>query len=64
MAGGKWKIPSGAWEFDTTASLQQVINAVNTLEPRPAFAVLGGDLVSPDLLERHRVWTPEEYESS
>ena len=64
MAGGKWKIPSGAWEFDTTASLQQVINAINTLEPRPAFAVLGGDLVSPDLLEGHRVWTSEEYESS
>jgi Icc protein len=64
MAGGKLKAPSGAWEFDTTASLQQVIDAVNTLEPRPAFAVLGGDLVSPDLLDRHRIWTSEEYESS
>jgi Icc protein len=64
MAGGKWQIPSGAWAYDTTASLQQVIDAVNTLAPRPAFAVLGGDLVSPDLLDRHRVWTPEEHESS
>jgi Icc protein len=64
MAGGKWLTPSGAWEYDTTASLQQVIEAVNTLAPRPAFAVIGGDLVSPDLLDRHRVWTPEEYESS
>jgi Icc protein len=64
MAGGKWRAPSGAWEYDTTASLQLVIEAVNTLEPLPAFAVLGGDLVSPDLLDRHRVWTPDEYESS
>jgi 3',5'-cyclic-AMP phosphodiesterase len=64
MAGGKWKARSGAWEYDTTASLQQVINAVNILQPRPAFAVLGGDLASPDLLDHHRVWTPEEYESS
>ena len=64
MAGGKWQARSGAWEFDTTASLQQVIDAVNILQPRPAFAVLGGDLASPDLLDHHRVWTPEEYESS
>lgn len=64
MAGGKWKTRSGGWEYDTTASLQQVIDAVNTLEPRPAFAVLGGDLASPDLLDHHRVWAPEEYDSS
>jgi Icc protein len=64
MAGGRWQARSGAWEFDTTASLQQVIDAVNTLEPRPAFAVFGGDLASPDLLEHHRVWGPEAYEAS
>jgi 3',5'-cyclic AMP phosphodiesterase CpdA len=64
MAGAKWAARSGAWEFDTTASLQQVIDAVNTLEPRPAFAVLEGDLASPDLLDHHRVWAPEEYEAS
>jgi len=64
MAGGKWQIPSGTWAYDTTASLQQVIDSVNTLEPRPACAVLGGDLVSPALLDRHRVWTPDEYEPS
>jgi Icc protein len=64
MVGGQWKASSGAWEVDTTASLQQVIEAVNTLEPRPAFAVLGGDLASPDILDHHRIWTPEEFESS
>lgn len=64
MAEGKWQARSGAWEYDTAASLQQVIAAINTLEPRPAFAVLGGDLASPDLLDHHRVWAPEEYTSS
>lgn len=64
VAEGKWKSRYGAGEYDTTASLQQVITVVNTLEPRPAFAVLGGDLASPDMQDHHRVWTPEEYESS
>jgi 3',5'-cyclic-AMP phosphodiesterase len=34
------------------------------LDPAPAFAVLGGDLASPDLIDRTRVLTAEEYEPS
>lgn len=49
---------------ETSASLRQVIDVLNTLEPQPAFAVIGGDLVSPDMLERQRTLTPEEYEPS
>ena len=64
MAGGKWKARSGVWEFDTNASLRQVIEAINTLEPRPAFAVLGGDLASPDLLDHDKAVTPEMYDPS
>lgn len=64
MAGGKWKDPWDGWEYDTEASLRRVIDAVNSLEPRPAFAVLGGDLASPDLLDPRRVWNPGEYEPS
>ena len=64
MAGGKLKARSGAWEFDTNASLRQVIEAINTLEPRPAFAVLGGDLASPDLLDHDKAVTPEMYDPS
>ena len=40
--------------FDTSASLQRVIAVLNALEPRPAFAVIGGDLVSPDIVDRNR----------
>jgi 3',5'-cyclic AMP phosphodiesterase CpdA len=57
MAGGTHRV-------DTTACLQRVIAVLNALEPRPAFAVIGGDLVSPDLLDRTRTWTAEEYEPS
>ena len=64
MAGGKWKARSGAWEFDTNVSLQEVVAAINTLQPRPAFAVFGGDLASPDLLDDHKVYTPEDYAPS
>jgi Icc protein len=64
MAGGRWKPRSGTFEFDTEASLRQVVEAVRTLDPAPAFAVLGGDLASPDLLDQSRTLTPEEYEPS
>jgi 3',5'-cyclic-AMP phosphodiesterase len=64
MTGGSWKPRGGAFEFDTDASLRQVVETVRTLYPAPAFAVLGGDLVSPDLLDRARVLTPDEYEPS
>jgi Icc protein len=64
MAGEKWKARTGAWEFDTAASLRQVVEAINTLEPRPAFAVLGGDLTSPDILDPRSANSPEAYEPS
>lgn len=55
MAGG-----SG----NTSASLRQVITVLNTLDPPPAFAVIGGDLVSPDMLDRQRTLRQEDYEPS
>lgn len=64
MAGARWKTRSGDFEFDTEASLRRVVEAVRTLDPAPAFAVLGGDLASPDLIDRTRVLTPEDYEPS
>ena len=50
--------------FDTSASLQRVVAVLNALEPRPAFAVIGGDLVSPDIVDRNRTLTAAEYEPS
>src|SRR5215813_8913051 len=38
MAGGT------LGHLDTSASLQRVIEVINALAPRPAFAVIGGDL--------------------
>jgi Icc protein len=64
MAGGKWKSTAGDFEFDTEASLRRVVEAVRGLDPAPAFAVLGGDLASPDILDRGRVLTATEYEPS
>lgn len=64
MAGGVWRSRSGAFEFDTEASLRRVVEAVRALDPAPAFAVLGGDLASPDLLHTDRVTTSAEYEPS
>jgi Icc protein len=52
------------WGLDTTETLRRVIGVLNGLEPRPAFGVIGGDLVSPDIVERSRPLTPEEYEPS
>jgi Icc protein len=51
-------------QVDTAACLRQVIDVLNAIEPRPAFAVIGGDLVSPSLLDRSRVLTPEDYAPS
>lgn len=64
MAGGAWRPSAGDFEFDTEASLRRVVEAVRALDPAPEFAVLGGDLASPDLLHRDRRLTPEEYEPS
>src|SRR5438034_4634356 len=50
MAGGTWRIRGGDVEFDTDASLRRVVEVVRALDPAPAFAVLGGDLASPDIL--------------
>jgi Icc protein len=63
MAGGLWHTRSG-FDFDTEASLRSVVDAVRRLDPAPAFAVLGGDLASPDLLDRQRTLTADEYEPS
>jgi Icc protein len=35
-------------DVDTIETLTRVVEAVNRLEPQPAFVVIGGDLVSPD----------------
>ena len=55
-------------EVDTCRSLERVVDAVNGLSPRPAFAIIGGDLVSPDVssdsIEGHRDATDAEYEAS
>ena len=64
MAGGKWLIRGTNTEFDTDASLCRVVETVRRLDPAPAFAVLGGDLASPDILHRDRSLTPAEYASS
>jgi Icc protein len=61
MAGGRWRPRGGDFEFDTAASLRRVVEAVAALEPRPAFVVVGGDNVSPDLLHRDRVLTVDDY---
>lgn len=60
MAG----LPPGTVWGDTAAALRHVVRAVNALEPAPAFAVAGGDLVSPDILALGRRLTADEYEPS
>src|SRR5438094_10426042 len=64
MAGGAWRMRGTDVDFDTDASLRRVVDTVRRLDPAPAFAVLGGDLTSPDLLHRDRVLKPAEYASS
>ena len=51
-------------QVDTAACLRQVIDVLNAPEPRPAFAVIGGDLVSPSWLDRGKELTPEDYAPS
>ena len=55
-------------EVDTCRSLERVVDAVNHLNPPPAFVIVGGDLVSPDIssdsIEGHRDATDAEYEAS
>jgi 3',5'-cyclic-AMP phosphodiesterase len=61
MAGGSWRLRGSDVSFDTDASLSRVVAAVRTLNPAPAFAVLGGDLASPDILHRERTLTAADY---
>src|SRR5712692_1049478 len=55
-------------DVDTCQSLERVVDAVNGLSPRPAFVIVGGDLVSPDIssdsIEGHRDASDAEYEAS
>ena len=64
MAGGTWQPRRANFEFDTEASLRRVVTAIAALDPVPAFAVLGGDLASPDLLRQAPAVTAEQYEPS
>lgn len=58
MAGGTYR------GLDTALTLRRVVEVIGALEPAPAFAVVGGDLVSPDLIDRTRVLASDEYEPS
>jgi 3',5'-cyclic-AMP phosphodiesterase len=55
-------------DVDTYATLTQVVEAVNKLTPPPAFVVIGGDLVSPDVdpevKAKARDWTVRDYETA
>lgn len=55
-------------EVDSCETLGRVVDAVNGLDPRPAFVVVGGDLVSPDLApevtQGIREVTDGDYEAS
>lgn len=64
MAGGGWRFRPGYPVFDTEQSLRRVVETVRELDPAPDFAVLGGDLASPDLLDRSVVLTSAQYEPS
>ena len=63
MAGITYKSDFG-WQVDTQKTLERVIRAINALDPPPDFAIIGGDLTSPDLIDRSRHPTPEAYEPS
>ena len=64
MVGERAADASMSAQLDTAKMLAQVIQAINTLDPKPAFAVVGGDLTSPDLLDRSKMWTADDYEPS
>jgi Icc protein len=55
-------------DVDTIETLTRVIEAVNRLEPQPAFVIIGGDLVSPDnapeVKAKSRELTVRDYETS
>ena len=55
-------------DVDTIETLTRVVEAVNRLDPQPAFVVIGGDLVSPDVAPEvkanTRALTVRDYEAS
>lgn len=55
-------------DVDTYETLTRVVETVNRLQPPPAFVVIGGDLVSPDVdpqvRARTRPLTVRDYEAS
>ncbi len=55
-------------DVDTIQTLTRVVDAVNALTPQPAFVVIGGDLVSPDVAPEVKAKTREltvrDYETS
>jgi Icc protein len=55
-------------DVDTNETLTRVVQTVNGLDPQPAFVVIGGDLVSPDIAPEVRAKTREltvrDYERS
>lgn len=55
-------------DVDTVETLTRVIERVNALDPQPAFVVIGGDLVSPDVAPEvkanPRELTVRDYETS
>jgi 3',5'-cyclic-AMP phosphodiesterase len=55
-------------EVDTIETLTRVVEAVNRLSPQPAFVVIGGDLVSPDVAPevktKSRDLTVRDYETA
>jgi 3',5'-cyclic-AMP phosphodiesterase len=55
-------------DVDTIETLKRVVEAVNRLEPQPAFVIIGGDLVSPDnapeVKAKTRELTVRDYETS
>jgi Icc protein len=55
-------------DVDTVETLTRAVDTVNRLHPPPAFVVIGGDLVSPDVAPEVKAKTREltvrDYESS
>jgi 3',5'-cyclic AMP phosphodiesterase CpdA len=55
-------------DVDTVETLTRVVERVNGLNPQPAFVVIGGDLVSPDVAPEVKAKTREltvrDYETS
>jgi Icc protein len=55
-------------DIDTIETLTRVIDTVNRLNPQPAFVLIGGDLVSPDITPEVKAKTHEvtvrDYETS